>query len=661
MTKHKTIWLRLATVSLAALMLCGCTSKGAEPTTLGSQPTQPTQPSSSVTQPSGTEPQDTVPPITEPPVVEPPVELDSVTELECTKWRTFPELLSLGGGRVLACRNQYSSEHGKIICTLEVIDVYSDTVTSRLTIDSARELVRQQFGDGMIVVADAQDKKFYVYDQSLKQQSSFCAPGVDGFFSYDRQNYYFVEDEVLYRMDVASGNRGRKSVEQNLRLERLMGIHPTEDLLVARVYLSSHSNQTGLAVIDARTGTLRLLSDRLEYLTSTGDAFYGVHMNDDVLGYDVYCGTYSGGAVRRVQTDAFGGDTYGYSVLPGSHLLVRRQVEDYGSNTTIYDMKTGASADLESYGYTKTTYGTIYLQQEQLILGFYADGYDFKPVVIDPKVLTYTANLSFETVQWPELVNQELIDAYHATVEGPALPAQLNALRTQADAIEQTYGIKILMGQQVSAACNYPGYGIKMNEDAAQIQAALTTLEQALAKYPAGFLSQLRNSADEGGLWFCLSGQISGSLDPVGFTRQNRQRCDVVLDITASGLEKTIHHEIWHAIEMRVSSDWFNTTQWAACNPDGFKYYEKYDRGYQDLTKWTYTSGDGTNVHFVDSYSRINGREDRARIMEYVMAADDPELMAAPAIRAKLQIMADVIRQCFDTTGWSNVYWERFS
>lgn len=661
MTEHKTIWLRLATASLAALMLCGCVRKGPEPTTLGSQLTQPTQPSSGVTQPSGTEPEGTVPPITEPPVVVPPVELNPVTKLTCTQWRTFPELLSLGGGRVLACRNQYSSEHGKIICTLEIIDVYSDTVTARLTIGSARELVPQRFNDGTFVLADANERRFYVYNQTLKQQSSFSAPNMDGFFSYDCKNYYFVEDEVLYRMDVASGNRGRRSVEQNLRLERLMGIHPTEDLLVARVYLSAHSNQTGLAVIDARTGELRLLTDRLEYLTSTGDAFYGVHMNDGVLGYDVYCGTYSGGTVRRVQTDAFGGDTYGYSVLPGSHLLVRRLVEDYGSNTTIYDMKTGASTDLESYGYTKTTYGTIYLQQEQLILGFYADGYDFKPVVIDPKVLTYTANLTFETAQWPELVNQELIGAYHATVEGPALPAELNALRAQADAIEQTYGVKILMGQQVSAACNYPGYGIKTSEDAAKIQAALTTLEQALAKYPAGFLAQFRNSADEGGLWFCLSGQISGNLNPGGFTRQNRQRCDVVLDITASGLEKTIHHEIWHAIEMRVSTDWFNTAQWVECNPDGFRYYEKYDRGYQELTKWTYTAGDGSDVHFVDSYSRINGREDRARIMEYVMATDDPELMAAPAIKQKLQIMADVIRKCFDTTGWANVYWERFN
>lgn len=657
MTEHKTIWLRLGTLSLAALMFCGCVRKGPTSTTLGSQPTES---SSQVIQPNGNGPGGIVPPITEPPMVEPPVELEPVTKLTCTQWRTFPELLSLGGGHVLASRNQYSPEHGKIINTLEIIDVYDDAVTAQSVNSSPRELVPQRFSDGAFVVADPQGRRFYVYDQALKLLRSFSAPNVDGFFSYDRKNYYYVEDAVLYRMDVASGNRGRKSVEQDLRLERLVSIHPTEDLLVARVYLSCHSDRTGLAVIDASNGKLRLLTDRLEHLWPTGDTFYGVHMNDRVLGYDVYCGSYSGGTIRRVQTSAFGGDTYGYAVLPGSHFLVRRLLEDYGSNTTIYDMKTGASANLADYGYTKTTSGSIYLQQEQLIMGFYADGYDFKPVVIDPKVLTYTANLSFETVQWPELVDQKLVDAYHATVEGPVLSADLNEVRAQADVIQETYGVKVLIGQQVSAACDYPGYGVQASEDVSKIQAALNTLEQALARYPKGFLAQFRNGADEGGLWFCLSGPISGSLEPVGFARQNRDRYDLVLDITAGGLDKTIHHEIWHAIEMRISTDCFNTAQWAACNPTGFRYHEKYDRGYQGLTQWTYTAGDGTDIHFVDSYSRINGREDRARIMEYVMATDAAELMGAPAIKAKLQIMADSIRQRFDTAGWTDVYWERY-
>ena len=71
--------------------------------------------------------------------------------------------------------------------------------------------------------------------------------------------------------------------------------------------------------------------------------------------------------------------------------------------------------------------------------------------------------------------------------------------------------------------------------------------------------------------------------------------------------------------------------------------------------------GGGQDVHFVDNYSTMNAREDRARIMEYIMGSDDfaDELAAQPAIRQKLTLMVEAVRRGFDTTGWGTPRWER--
>ena len=659
---------RLLALLLAVLLLAGCAAQSPGGTTLNTQPslsepvqseqtdpvqTQPTQPTKP-TEPEVTDPEPTKP-------VEPPPSIDPVTALNCTNWKTFPELLSLGDGLVLASRNYYSTGQG-IINSMEIINVYDDKVVAKTSNAHTMEPVLQRFGDDAILMAEPDTGKFHVYDRNLKRINSFAAPRLDGFFSYDRNNYYYVSDGVLYRMDVASGNVGRMALEKDLRLESLLDIHHQRELLVARFYLSAHSTDCGIVVIDANTGKLRLLSERLSHVWLSDNLFYGVEMNSDVYGYDVYYGKLSNGEVQRITTDQLGGDKVGYGVLPGSHYMVRRLAPDVGErNTTIFDLANcAASADLTDYGFADATFGAIYLADEQLILGFHAEGYYFNMVLIDPKVLTFEQEITPATVQWQERVDLSVVDRYLAEVSGPALPDALVEVRTQADALEKKYGIEILIGQQTVSTCAHSGYMVTCNEDPVQIKAALERLDAALALYPDGMLKQFRNGAGEGGLNFCLTGSIQWELPTVGFAQLCRSRYELVLDITADELDKTIHHEIWHAIEMRLSTDTFDTKQWNACNPSGFAYYGAYDKGYLALTKWTFDHGNGENSYFVDPYARINGREDRARIMEEVMTGSGEELLKATALKKKLQIMADVIRSGFNTDGWADVYWEQY-
>lgn len=586
---------------------------------------------------------------------QPPASLEPVTLLSCVKWRTIPQLLGLGNGAVLSCRND--SEEGKgIVNDLEVIDVYADKVLAQQHNASSRELVEQQFADGHFILKDPATNTFYFYDQNLQITDQFTAVNTDGYFSHDRKNYYFVDNEVLYRMDITSGNYARMTLQYDFRLHSLIGIHPSRNIVVAKCFLSFCNENTGVCAIDCTTGKFLLINQTVSHLWLDGDTFYAAVTNDTVYGSDIVYGSLSDGPTEKASTALLGSDTVSYTILNGSGILLHRTVDENNLSTTVYDLsKGGISSKLAQYDYLTTTLGPVYLKQEQLIFGVYPDDSGFSPVVIDPKSLTYEKSLNLNRESWPSMVDRALVLNYQSEIKGPELPDTLRPLRLKADRLEEKYGISILIGEQTLNLC---GSYAAVNQDPVTIDNALTLLEQALAKYPDGFLAQFQNGIREGGLYFCLTGNIQGALNPVGKATKNRNRCELTLDITGQTLERTIHHELWHAIEMRLSTDYFNTAQWQDTNPTGFLYYGHYDSGYQKLTQWTYEQS-GDQCHFTDAYAQINPREDRARLMEYIMTEDTSGLLRSDAIRKKLNIMSSAVQEHFNTTGWNTPYWER--
>ena len=648
--KNKTILCALCLYALLfAVLLSGCHKEpGRDDTTAPATPDS--VPAVSVTAP-------TTEPVTEPAAETlPPPSLEPVTKLSSIKWRTVPQLLSLGDGKVLACRNYFEPNTG-IVNFLDVVNVYEDTVLAQGRNDTPMELVEQQFEDGCFVLRDDRSGSFRVYNQSLQVIEEFTAPLVDGWFSHDRKNYYYVDNCVLYRMDVATGNRGRVALEYDLRLKELVSVHPDRDILVAKFYLSFYNENFGLCAIDCKTGKLLFLQEGASHLWFDGDTFYAALTNDQVYGSDICFGSLSGGRLQKASAVDLGSDTVSYAVLSGSGLMVLRTVDEKNLTTTVYDLSRGGiHAGLANYDHLTSTLGSVYLSKEQLIFGVYPDGYDFSPVVIDPKVLSYEKGLNLYEETWPALVDKAVIENYRSEAEGPALPADLLDLRRQADDLEKKHSITILLENQPRGLC---GSYAAMETDAGRISQALTELDQALALYPKGFWGQFQNGIREGGLYLCLTGRIQGSLDPVGKTQKSGNRYVVALDITAGQLQRTLHHELWHAIEMKISTDRFEHPQWKAANPDGFVYYGHYDSGYQNLTQWTYATS-GAQCCFVDAYARINAREDRARIMEYVMATDAADLMRSGVLREKLKIMSKTLRDQFDTALWETPYWERY-
>lgn len=586
----------------------------------------------------------------------PPVTLEPVTTLSSVRWTALPRFMSLGEGRVLACRNDYVEGQGTVNF-LEVLDVYQDIVLTKKQINSPRELLEQYFLDGHFVLKDPKDQALYIYDANLQLVQKVSVPNCDGFFSQDRTDYYFLEDEVLYRMDVESGDRERMELQYDLRFERLTGVHPYWNIVAARYYRSFYDDSYGICAINCDTGEFLILNEETDHLWFDGQTFYAAATNDYVYGVDIGFGSLFEGMAQKVSAPMLGGDTVSYTMLSGSGFLLHRSTAEDEPSTTVYDLgAVGISCKLAQYGYNKSTMGAVYLRQEQLIFGVYSEENEFTPVVIDPKALNYEKSLNLNKNLWPALVDRISILRYQKEVEGPALSENLASLQQQAQQLEQKYGVKILLETQAQALC--PELA-QLQADETLIAKGLLALDQALGLYPQNFFSQFRNGIGDGGIYFCLTGAIQGSLDPVGKTQKTRNRYELLLDVSAEDLDKTIHHELWHAIEMKISTTSFDDETWNALNPNDRSYYGHYDEGIKKYTKWTYAST-SSKCYFVDSYARINAREDRARIMEYVMATDASDLMRSSVLKKKLQIMSDALREHFDTDGWNTVHWEQY-
>ena len=180
------------------------------------------------------------------------------------------------------------------------------------------------------------------------------------------------------------------------------------------------------------------------------------------------------------------------------------------------------------------------------------------------------------------------------------------------------------------------------------IYQALEALDRTLALYPDGFFAQFRTELGEGGVQFLPVADFHMDYSVIGLSFESPLWHYVAYTVNAGAPEELL----WDAIDSEA---------WAACNPKGFTCYEDYDTAMSEADgDWLFFGG-GQDVHFVDNYSTMNAREDRARIMEYIMGSDDfaDELAAQPAIRQKLTLMVEAVRSGFDTTGWGTPRWER--
>lgn len=666
-------WLPLAAALLLCLLAGGCQDAPAA---------------------AGTPAPDTVQLVLAQPSATPAPQRAPVGELGCLSPLGAPQFAALGGGMAVSCWVDYDyvpeTGEDRSSTHVDILDLPTGTVRASTVLAGELSLMERTFAGGAIVLRNYEQSHLLVLDSALDTVATLEQPCVDGQLSYDHQRYYYELDGLLYCMDTQTGESGRVALQWDLRLSYIAGIHPTQDLLTVYVYRSPYSMASCLAVVDGRTGAFSMLTDRLDSPVYGADGgFYALRFCDEpegeetpYAGQEILYGRLDGGVLSRVSTLSLREPDAIWRLLPQSPyaLCVREPWDEEAADALapghswLYRLGERIGAcDLEAYGVNGSLLGAVWLPDEELLLAsIYEDG-RFRILLFDPAQLAFADAGAPERVESPLLVDSAVAERYLEEVRGPVLPEALQGVRAQADALERQYGVEILLSAECEAPCAQSEYRVTttdragLADEAALLESSLGFLQDALTAYPDGFFRQFRNGADEGGLRFMLIGPIESQNGTIGYQYDFGDWYNIALDCTMGDITASVYHEIWHATENRICAsqpELFYDGRWEACNPEGFDYYNTYYPEEMDQGRWTYYAFDGgTEVYFVDAYSRTYAKEDRARLMEYVMGYPDEadRLLQYPAMQKKLALLCQAVRSAFDTAGWEEVRWERYA
>ncbi len=589
----------------------------------------------------------------------------------CEAGESGPELLALDGGKLLLAYSRYDVERDIFITRLQVVDALHDRVAAETRLDGS--LTPVSAFEGGFILEDFGQTAYRFLDDGLRELSVYDPPEMPGLFSPDGKSYYFISVGKLWSADVDTGALTYLPSEYSVRYGRYFQSGPTDGCWL---FLNGDSalvpvEGVTLTGVDLSTGKTRVLSQNIYDASVWGDTLT-FHMtaaegrigtNDPFYAVSLTEGT----AVRFAQ------DRYAFSTVKSSEYLVCFETDDSCRLTGLY---VGAIRDgvcelsLVPEEVSAYTYGPFaYMNDEELIAVSMTGDEGQRLGIVEPRLLKPDKTLTGEAVATPELIDASLAERYAAAQTLPAVPEHLTRQRQRADELEERYGITIYLSAQCrGVATDYKNYVCAdeffADDPAWELQLtdrALNDLEAGLAKYPEGFFRQFRTVTGDAGLRLCLTGEITDGYS-AAFAFSADEWYDMVFDIRFD-VAPNLPHELWHCMEIfinRRDSALLSDETWLALDPPGFAYTEDYENYLYDDYEYCYPSGEW---YFYDTYGKVNAREDKARLMEVIMSPDrydSAHFVSSPHIQQKLTLMCQAIRAAFDTTGWGEVYWERF-
>ena len=626
---------------------------------------------------------------------------EAITRLNSFSGTSVPQMGLLSENELLVCDTEYSDElndqdYYDSKTYLSVIDLTQDTVLRSTEVDTDYDL-QQTFSDGTgLLTSYGEDGAHYYRCSPELEITELELPESAGVFSSDGRFFYYISGEVLYRYNLSNATAEKVDLDYDLRFNYVDAMQPDGVLLSCSVYLSYFTVDTYRAVINVNTGALVVLQDSYLPLNFTPSGMNTFGYDYDAENFRIASIPVGGGTLSYSSlpvTDDALNSYYEMQAIPGTDYLISSYdpnsydgeawaEEDGGTeqlpadpHATLYRLTDDAmeSCYLTDLGIPGMVYTACPLTDGTLLCTSYQDS-SCTLYRVDPAQLTFERQELTQEESVPA-VDESLLDKFLSEQESPLLAGDLSGVRTQADAIAAKYDVDILLSNTCAPACDASGYQVTTSDqagwsnEAATIARALSQLDEALAVYPEGFFSQFRTSSENSGVCFLLTGPIvseSGPSSVAAFQYTMRQRYYVCVDMTYYDLTENYYHELWHAIEGKLSNDNADSafySDWDALNPPGFSYdygFDAYDAG-TDAGQWTLYGGTDT-AYFVDDYARTFPSEDRARIMETVMGDDfyAQQLMESEPLRAKLRLMCDAVRADFDTTGWDTPAWEKY-
>lgn len=576
----------------------------------------------------------------------------------------------LGGGKFACCISDYE----KNTTYVSIYDTVSHEVTASYDYPELIFTLDGYVHDGgSFVCRDNENKCCYIVDSADGKLVRADVPDVNALFSRDCKTCFYVDEvtALVMQMDVESGKVSAVDLSSPLRFISIDAISD-DGRIAGRISKSPYNYNYGIAVFDPETGEIELArKSMLNVLDSctTNLTFnsYGLSgIDNDMNASIVY---WQEDTPRQVSLPTYEETQLDFYVIENSdyYISVRYPMdestdpEDHGES---YIYRYGETLDriaLSEYGIEGGISNFCYMKEEKLLVGF-ADTEDgFSVIIVDPLCCEFEKQSDSYTVHGVADIDEEVLNAY-AEALNPALESsKYDYLRKRANEIEARFSVKIMLANQSFVvfedenAYELKHSNILGDKELAYIANALDELEKALSSYPVGFFEQYKNVTSEAGLVFALFGNIANDVGSIAFASEARTNQRIALDVSITSLEDTVYHEIWHTIESIIAikdPNAFSDEAWNVFNPEGFEYYNDYSAHYtqMDSGKYTYFGDRTSGVYFAEAYGRTNGKEDRARIMEYMMSSPIQAalMLEYEPLRAKYAYMCEKIRVAFD-------------
>lgn len=469
-------------------------------------------------------------------------------------------------------------------------------------------------------------------DHTLQQTGSIPAPeGLSGapILSFNQNILYYCTEWSVVAWDLKSGIR-RTLKEMAYEVQELTALHCSDRILECRIWDNGTEATLFLSAdqgleIKRLPGTIRLHTAADQYFTAHTSGYQTL----------MIFGKAEDTPELLLPSQNWRQQFY----LPEDHGVVTIADSENGNLLDYYELNTGilrSSLTLEGMQSPKRIINTK--DHGVYILAYDPDAdcnilYRWDPLRQPPSADNTT---SFKT-------------DYHTG------PEALKFCQDYADAIGETYGITVRIAKDAVAVEPWD-YQFQPEMLAPVLGKELRFLEQRLAQLPKTVLEQTKSHFT--GLTICLVRSITGTGDPaslssatgIQFFHENEA---YVVITTGNYSEQALYHELYHVMETHILIESTALDQWEALNPANFSYNQNLEEAEIYLQ--------GQTRAFVDHYSMVYLKEDRARVLENAMLSGKQSVFQSEYMQRKLTAICTGIREAYKLKKLPEVLpWEQY-
>ena len=671
---------RIQSLFLCSVILLGSVAcKKQEASYETSKPVETTTTSVAETEPTTVE---TTPPPTMPPMTEPFAAVEGF-DVEGT-------VKAMYNGKddtiVIQCLDNNTN-----VNNCYVFDPIEKRIIRTITLEKTYHSVLGMFSNGTIaVVDDPTSKKLYMYSENSDAPKEIVLD-IDYYpiYQLDRRN------DCIYWTESLTGNI-LKITESGTISTHIPGegfqsvdVISSSDLVFKASKASEETKsgtETGLySLIDGQPIALLAENDSSTFFTTGyGTTTYNQYTED-------YCGdtilqVFDMNTNQNCQTYKIGFEEFESYRFEGNSksdyaVMIHSNYEEEEALNEIFfvDTKTGTIADSgieieKGSAYLICTYSEG-IGRWLIAINSFDETPSFSLLMVDPTLLKFDTQLESAELPLPEKLE---------TVE---LGDDFKKIREEADKIEEEFGVRVLVGDEVKHSESNSWYVFMSTEDAQNFNLdremnRMHELRKVLSMYPEDFFSHFKSKDGKCGLRIAIVEELqsdsheSFSAGGVAYTTGGWY------DIAICGNQivgTSLHHEIWHTVENLVGNRHgaIDTLEWMKLNPEGFEYSTDFDAYATDCSDEQFEltldyvyydiEPDYEHPYFIWGYSKVTDREDRATIVERLLSTEydengeeqliDPEkIKMYPHINAKIEFLENWTEQEFGYVYWDKIH-----